>query len=180
MKIKGVIKIHPTAEVSKQAKIGKGTIVWHQAQIREEAKVGKNCIIGKGVYVDKGVKIGDNCKLQNYSCIFHGATIKNGVLIGPGALILNDKYPRAITPRGKLKSDSDWEEMPTIIEKGASIGAGAVVLPGINIGEFALIGAGAVVTKNVSDHNLVYGNPAKSFGKVNKSGKVIQKNDSHC
>lgn len=175
MKLGKKIKIHPTAEVSEQAKIGQETLVWHQAQIREGATIGKNCIIGKGVYVDKVVKIGNNCKLQNYSCIFHGATIKNGVLIGPGALILNDKYPRAITPRGKLKSDSDWEEMPTVIEKGATIGAGAVVLPGIKIGEFALIGAGAVVTKDVPAYTLAYGNPAKIISKVNKAGKIIKK-----
>lgn len=175
MKTAKNIKIHPTAEVSKQTKIGQGTSVWHQAQVREGARIGQNCIIGKGVYIDKGVKIGNNCKLENYSCIFRGATIKDGVFVGPGAFVLNDKYPRAITPGGKLKFDSDWEERQTFIGNGAAIGAGAIVLPGIKINEFALVGAGAVVTKDVPPYTLVCGNPAKIAGKVDKSGKVIKK-----
>jgi len=88
---------------------------------------------------------------------------------------LNDKYPRAITPQRKLKSDADWKERPVIVKKGASIGAGAIILPGVTIGEFALIGAGAVVTKNVPAYVLALGNPAKVLGKVNKSGKIIKK-----
>lgn len=174
-KVNKKINIHLTAEVSPLAKIGEGSFIWHQAQVREKSVIGKNCIVGKGVYVDKGVKIGNNCKLQNYCCVFHGSILEDGVFIGPTAQILNDKYPRATTPEGKLKSDSDWKARQTIIGKGASIGAGVLILPGIKIGKFALVGAGAVVTKDVPAYTLVYGNPAKIIGKVNKEGKVVNK-----
>jgi acetyltransferase-like isoleucine patch superfamily enzyme len=163
--------IHPTADVSPKTTIGTGTSIWHQAQVRDHASIGNHCIIGKGTYIDKGVKIGNNCKLQNYSCIYHGTTLKDGVFIGPGAKILNDKYPRAITPSGNLKSDSDWQVSPVTIHKGASIGAGSLILPGVKIGKFALIGAGSVVTNNIPDHALAYGNPAQVVGQVNQAGQ---------
>ena len=123
--------IHPTADVSPQATIGHGTKIWHQAQIREDARIGPNCIISKGVYVDFGVSIGANSKLQNGVYVYHGATIEDGVFLGPGVILTNDKLPRAINPDGSLKSDADWQVSPIHIKRGASIGAGSVVLPGI-------------------------------------------------
>lgn len=166
---------HPTAEVSPQSKIGKGTKIWHQAQVRENACIGKNCILGKGSYVDFGVNIGDNVKIQNGVFVYHGVTVEDGVFLGPGVILTNDKNPRAIDENGKLKSDDDWVLGKILIKKGASVGARSTVLPGVTIGEYALIGAGSVVTKDVPDYALVYGNPAKVRGKVDKGGNVVHR-----
>jgi len=156
--------IHSTAEVSALAQIGEGTKVWHLAQIREDAHIGQSCIIGKGAYIDLGVTIGNRVKIQNGATIYRGATIEDGVFIGPHACLTNDRLPRAITPEGQLKTDADWEVSKTVVQYGASIGAGAIILPGLVIGRFALVGAGAVLTKDVPDYGLVVGNPAALVG----------------
>jgi len=158
--------IHPTADVSAQAIIGEGTRVWHHAQIREGARLGRECIIGKGVYIDFDVVIGNRVKIQNYACVYHGVTVEDGVFIGPLACLANDKLPRAINPDGTLKRDADWEVSKTVVKYGASVGAGAILLPGITVGRWALIGAGAVVTRDVPDYGLVAGNPARLVGFV--------------
>ena len=137
--------IHPTADVDSRARIGDGTKIWHHAQVRENAQIGRNCILGKGVFVDFGVRIGDNCKLQNYALVYHGAELEDGVFIGPRASLLNDKLPRAITGAGELKTAADWQVGRILVRRGASVGAGAIILPNVTIGEFALIGAGAAV-----------------------------------
>ncbi len=108
-----MIRIHPTAEVSDQAQIGDGTAIWHQAQVRERARIGQNCILGKGVYVDFDVQIGDRCKLQNGAYVYHGVTLEDGVFVGPGVILTNDRLPRAINPDGSLKADDDWEVRPS-------------------------------------------------------------------
>ena len=138
--------------------------MWHQAQVREGAVIGKGCILGKGSYVDKDVHIGDYCKLQNGVFVFHGFTLESGVFLGPGVMLLNDKHPRAINPDGTLKSDDDWEVAEGAIGHGAAIGGGAVVLPGVNVGRWALVGAGAVVTRDVPERAIVAGNPARPRG----------------
>ena len=166
--------IHPTSEVSPQAVIGPGTRIWHQAQVRERVRLGTNCIVGKGAYIDFDVVIGDNVKIQNGVYVYHGATVEDGVFLGPGVILTNDKLPRAINPDGSLKSDADWEVSSTLIRRGASIGAGAVVLPGVTVGEFAMVGAGAVVTRDVPAHALVYGNPARSHGYACRCGRPLQ------
>ncbi len=163
--------VHPTAEVSDQATIGDNTRIWHQAQIRERVSIGKECIIGKGSYVDFDVVIGDRCKLQNGVFVYHGATLENGVFLGPGAMLLNDKNPRAINPDGTLKTDADWEVSPTHIGEGAGIGGGAIILPGVKIGKWAIVGSGSVVTKDIPDFGLTYGNPARLTGFVSARGK---------
>ncbi len=165
--------IHPSAEVSPQANIGPGSRVWHQAQVRERASLGANCIVGKGAYIDFDVSIGSNVKIQNGVYVYHGASVEDGVFLGPGVILTNDKLPRAINPDGTLKSDADWEVSPTLIKRGAAIGAGSVVLPGVTVGEFAMVGAGAVVTRDVPDHGLVYGNPARLHGYVCKCGRQL-------
>jgi UDP-2-acetamido-3-amino-2,3-dideoxy-glucuronate N-acetyltransferase len=161
-------KIHKTAEVSKNSIIGDGTKVWNNSQIRENTVIGKDCVIGKNVYIDKNVLIGDKVKIQNNVSIFNGVKIDSGVFIGPHVVFTNDKFPRAINPNGSLKTEKDWMLGNIHVKFGASIGANSTILPGIVIGRFALIGAGSVVTKNVADFHLVYGNPAKSQGKIKK------------
>lgn len=158
--------IHPTAEVSPDAHIGAGTRIWRQAHVREHAEIGENCNIGKGVYVGEHVRIGSNVKIQNHVSVFEGVTLEDGVFVGPHVCFTNDLLPRAITPDGKLKSMDDWVITPTLVKYGASIGAGSIIICGIAIGEFALIGAGAVVTHNVPPHALVFGNPARQHGYV--------------
>ena len=172
------ITIHPTADVSEQAEIEPGTKIWHQAQIRERAKIGKNCIIGKGTYVDFDVQLGDNVKVQNYVSVYHGATVEDGVFLGPYVCLTNDKLPRAITPDGEIKSDADWEVGKILIKYGAAVGARSVILPNVTVGRFALVGAGSVVTKDVPDHGIVVGNPARLVGYACKCGRRLQKRDS--
>ena len=168
------VKIHPSAAVSDDSKIGDNTQIWHQCQIREETIIGENCILGKDVYVDIGVNIGDNVKIQNGSNIFHGTTIESGVFIGPGVIFTNDKNPRAINPDGSLKGNDDWQVGETFVLYGASVGAGAIILPGITIGRFALVGAGAVVTHDVPDHAVVTGNPSRPKGFICKCATKLE------
>jgi len=166
--------IHQTAEVSPKAKIGDNVKIWNHAQVRENATIGDNTIIGKNVYIDSGVSIGKNCKIQNNVSVFHGVTIEDGVFIGPHVCFTNDKYPRAINPDLTIKSASDWEISKTLIKEGAAIGANSTILPGVTIGKFALIGSGSVVTKDVDDYTVVFGNPAKKYGFVCKCGKPLK------
>jgi acetyltransferase-like isoleucine patch superfamily enzyme len=178
IKIGGMMKeniiIHPTAEVSPQAKIGDGTRVWHLVQIREGVSIGQNCIIGKDVYIDFDVQIGDNVKIQNSALVYHGVTIEDGVFVGPQVCLTNDLYPRAITSDGSLKGNDDWEVGPILVKYGASLGAGALILPEVTIGRFALVGAGAVVSRDVSNHGLVVGNPARLVGYVCHCGRKMK------
>ena len=169
--------IHPSAAISPQASIGEGTRIWHQAQVREGATLGHNCIIGKGVYVDFDVTIGDNVKIQNGAYVYHGVTLEDGVFVGPGVILTNDKLPRAVNPDGTLKSDADWEVSPTLVKRGASLGAGAVILPGVTIGQFAMVAAGAVVTHDVPDYGLVMGNPARLRGFVCPCGHRLKEKE---
>jgi len=172
--------IHPTADVSPDAHIGAGTRIWRQAHVREHAHIGETCNIGKGVYIDTHVQIGSNVKIQNHASLFEGLTLEDGVFVGPHVCFTNDVLPRAITPDGKLKSADDWVITPTLVKYGASIGAGSIIICGITIGEFALIGAGSVVTRDVPPHALVFGNPARQHGYVcrcaHKLADVIEQN----
>lgn len=166
-------RIHPTAEVDHRATVEDGSQIWHHAQVREGAYIGANSILGKNVYIDSDVRVGLNCKLQNNVSVFHGAVLEDGVFIGPHAVILNDKLPRAINPDGTLKSASDWAVRGVTLRYGASIGGRAVILPGVTVGRWAMVGAGAVVTKDVPDHAVVYGNPAQVKGWVDADGNSI-------
>lgn len=166
------VRIHPTADVSPRANISPGTSIWNQSQVREDSQIGCNCIFGKDVYIDFGVQIGDDVKIQNGVSVYHGVTIESGVFVGPGAIFTNDKKPRAINPDGSIKGNDDWVVSPTLICYGASIGAGAVILP-VRVGRFAMIGSGSVVTKDVPDHALVVGNPAHIIGYVCKCGERL-------
>jgi UDP-2-acetamido-3-amino-2,3-dideoxy-glucuronate N-acetyltransferase len=165
---------HPTAVVENGAEIGKGTKIWHYAHVRKSCRIGEGCVVGKSVFIDAEVKIGNHVKIQNFATLYLGLTIEDGVYIGPSVTFTNDKVPRAINPDGTPKSPSDWTCLKTHIKKGASIGANATILPGVTVGEWAMIGAGAVVTKDVPAYSVAMGNPAKVIGKVDEKG-FIQK-----
>jgi acetyltransferase-like isoleucine patch superfamily enzyme len=154
--------VHPSAEVSGKARVGDGTMVWHQAQVRENARIGRNCRLGKGAYVDRNVVLGDDCKLQNNATLYDGVTCGNGVFIGPHAVFTNDLYPRAVSP--------DWKVVPTRVEDGVSVGANATIVCGVRLGRFAMIAAGAVVTRDVPAHALVVGVPGRVVGYVCEKG----------
>jgi UDP-2-acetamido-3-amino-2,3-dideoxy-glucuronate N-acetyltransferase len=165
-----VIRIHPNADVSPEAEIGEGTMIWRNAQIREQACLGHHCIVGQNVYIDIAVVIGNNVKIQNNASLYHGLELEDGVFVGPHVSFTNDRIPRAINPDGSLKRADDWDVGHTRVCYGAAIGAGAVIVTGNTIGRWAMIGSGAVVTKDVPDHALVAGNPARILGYVSAKG----------
>ena len=157
--------IHATADVDPTAKIGTGTRIWNNVQIRENAIVGKECIVGKSVYIDHTVAIGDRVKIQNGVSIYHGVTVEDDVFLGPHMTFTNDLYPRAFDP--------EWCVVDTLVRRGASVGANVTVVCGIELGEYCMIGAGAVVTRNVPAHALVLGNPGRVVGFVSIRGKRV-------
>lgn len=169
--------IHASAEVSSDARIGAGTRIWMGVQVREGAVIGEHCIVGKDAYIDLGVQVGDRVKIENGALVFHGVTVEDGVFIGPGAVLTNDRNPRAVTPTGDVATDEDWTLSPIVLRAGCSIGAGAVVVAGVEIGRWALVGAGAVVTHWVPDHALVAGNPARPLGWACVSGHRLVGDD---
>jgi acetyltransferase-like isoleucine patch superfamily enzyme len=166
--------IHPTADISPGVVIGESTQVWDQVRIREEAILGAECIIGRGAYIDSGVRIGDRVKVQNDALIYRGCVVESGVFIGPAAILTNDRFPRAITADGDLATADDWEISETHLGLGCSIGAGAIVVAGHDVGSYALVAAGAVVTQEVPAHGLVMGNPARLVGWVCACGRRLR------
>jgi acetyltransferase-like isoleucine patch superfamily enzyme len=164
------VRVMPGADVDSAARIGDGTTVWHLAQVRENAVVGTRCNIGRGAYVGPGVRIGDNVKLQNYALVYEPAELADGVFIGPAAVLTNDEFPRAVTPDGRLKTGHDWTAVGVVIGEGAAIGARAVCVAPVRIGRWALVAAGAVVTKDVPDFALVVGVPARQVRWVGRAG----------
>jgi UDP-2-acetamido-3-amino-2,3-dideoxy-glucuronate N-acetyltransferase len=167
------VLIHPTAEVAPDARIGRGTRIWNQSQVRAGAQIGAECNLGKNVYIDFDVVIGERVKIQNNVSVYHGVTLEDGIFIGPHVCFTNDVLPRAITSGGQVKSQDDWVVGSILVRSGASIGAGSIILPNVTIGQFALIGAGSVVTHSVPAHALVYGNPARQHGYVCHCGQRL-------
>jgi acetyltransferase-like isoleucine patch superfamily enzyme len=149
--------------------------VWHLAQVREGAVLGHGCVIGRGAYIGAGVELGDSCKVQNYALVYEPARLGDGVFIGPAAVLTNDTYPRAVTPSGEAKSAADWEAVGVTIHDGASIGARAVCVAPVTIGAWAMVAAGAVVTRDVPAHALVAGVPARQIGWVGRDGMKLQR-----
>lgn len=172
------IRIHATADVAQDAQIGESTSIWNNAQVRNGAVIGNNCIIGKNVYIDTGVVIGSNVKIQNNVSVFHGVTIEDGVFVGPHVCFTNDLAPRAVNPNGTLKSATDWVVARTLIRYGAALGANATIVCGVTIGRWAMVGAGSVVTHDVQDYGLVYGNPAHLKGLVCSCGSKLVPDDT--
>ena len=144
-------RIHPTADLEANVTVGAGSSVWHRAQVRTGATIGSECIIGRDAFIDEGVRLGNRVKIQNLALVYHGVTVEDGVFIGPNAILTNDRYPRAITADGALARADDWTVSPITLRTGCSIGAGAVVVAGVDVGRFATVGAGSVVTRTVPD-----------------------------
>ncbi|HEX7948867.1 MAG TPA: acyltransferase [Candidatus Limnocylindrales bacterium] len=167
-------RIHPSADLEADVSVGPRTSIWHRAQIRIGARIGAECVIGRDVFIDEGVSIGDRVKIQNGALVYHGVTVEDGVFIGPGAILTNDRYPRAITATGDLARAEDWTVSPIVLRHGSSIGAGAVIVAGTAVGAFATVGAGAVVTRDVPDHALVVGSPARGIGWVCACGARLR------
>ena len=169
-KIFNNIFICNTSHVSSKAVIGEGTKIWQNVQIRENANIGKDCIIGKDCYIDTNAKLGNRCKIQNGVSIYWGVTIEDDVFVGPNACFSNDKVPRAFNP--------EWKITPTFVKKGASIGANATIVCGITLGEYSMVAAGSVVTKDVEAYSLVMGNPAKHYNYVDKMGNKVDEHSN--
>jgi UDP-2-acetamido-3-amino-2,3-dideoxy-glucuronate N-acetyltransferase len=164
------IKIAPSAIVAHEAILSEGVAIWQFSQVRENCTIGKNSIVGSYVYLDANVQVGNNCKIQNSALIYDSAVIHDGVFIGPGAILTNDKNPRAIQSQGDLKGTNNWDKVGVEIFEGASVGAGAICVAPLKIGKWALIGAGSVVTKDVKDFAIVMGVPARQVGWVGPEG----------
>lgn len=162
-----------SADVSKAAFVADNVRVWHLAQIREGAQIGENCTIGRGAYIGTGVIVGKNCKIQNHALVYEPAILEDGVFVGPAAVLTNDEFPRAINISGEIKSATDWNPVGVHVKNGASIGANATCIAPLVIGRWALVGAGAVVTRDVPDFALVVGNPARRVCWVGKAGKPL-------
>ncbi len=164
---------HPTADIEPGADVGVGTRLWHYAHVRSGAKVGAECVIGRGVYIDAGAVVGDRVKIQNYVSVFRGVVLSDGVFVGPHVCFTNDRFPRAVLATGELKAADDWELVPTDVARGASIGANSTIVCGIRIGQWAMVAAGSVVTRDVPDHALAAGNPARVIGWVTAAGERV-------
>jgi UDP-2-acetamido-3-amino-2,3-dideoxy-glucuronate N-acetyltransferase len=167
------VRVEQTADVDSSAVLGSGTTIWHLAQIRENARLGSGCIVGRGAYVGPGVRIGNNVKLQNYALVYEPAELEDGVFIGPAAILTNDLYPRSVDLTGTLKRTADWNASGVAVRQGASLGARVVVVPGRVIGCWAMVAAGAVVTRDVPDFALVAGVPARRIGWVGRAGERL-------
>lgn len=147
----------PHAIIDTPVEIGEGTQIWHFTHVMDHAKIGDNCTLGQGVHVAPGVVIGNDCAIQNGVQLFTGVTLEDDVFVGPCAVFTNVVTPRAFVERKQ-------EFKPTLVKRGASIGANATILCGVTIGEHAMIGAGAVVLHSVPPHRIVVGNPAREVG----------------
>ncbi|PCI46009.1 MAG: N-acetyltransferase [Moraxellaceae bacterium] len=156
---------HTTAQIDAGALIGDQCQLWINVQVREGAEIGRGCILSKDVYIDKNVTIGNHCKIQNSVSVYQGVTLEDDVFVGPNACFTNDKVPRAF--------NADWQISPTLVKKGSSIGANATIICGVTIGEYAMIAAGSVVTKDVAPFTLVMGNPARYVAHIDKLGNKV-------
>jgi len=170
------VRIHPTALIEAGVSIGEGSSVWDNVHIRRDTTIGRDCIIGEKTYIAYDVKIGSGVKINSYVYICTGVTIEDHVMISAGTVFTNDRFPRAFDPEtfSPQTSEPTDETLATTVCRGATIGAGCVIGPGVRLGEFCMVGMGSVVTRDVAPHRLVYGNPARPAGYVCLCGEPLQ------
>lgn len=161
--------VHESSYVDEDVEIGEGTSIWHFCHILRGTQIGRNCKIGQNVVIGPNVRIGNNVKIQNNVSIYQGVTLEDDVFCGPSMVFTNVHTPRSAFPRNRAE-----DFLPTLVKRGASIGANATIVCGHVLGENALIGAGAVVTKDVPPHAVVYGNPARQRGWACACGAVLR------
>ncbi len=171
-------RIEPSADLAADVEVGDGSSIWHLSQVREGAHLGRDCVVGRGAYIGAGVRLGDSCKVQNYALVYDPAVLGDGVFVGPAAVLTNDQYPRAMNADGSPKSAADWVAVGVTVDDGASIGARAVCVAPVRIGAWAMVAAGAVVTRDVPPHALVAGVPARQIGWVGHAGaRLVEDGD---
>ena len=159
--------IHDTARVDEPSHLGEDTNIWHFSHIMAGARIGAGCNIGQNVYIDAGVVIGDGCKIQNNVSVYKGVTLEDGVFCGPSMVFTNVINPRAFIER-------KHEFRPTLVRRGATLGANCTIVCGVTIGQYALIGAGSVVTRDVPAHGLIYGVPGRQAGWMSEEGFILE------
>ena len=169
------VRIHQTAIIEDNVSIGDGSSVWDSVHIRHDTSIGEQCIVGEKTYIAYGVKIGNRVKINSMVYICNAVTIEDGVMISAGTIFTNDRFPRATTPDLKelRGSDPDEHTLPTLVREGATIGAGCTIGNDLEIGRFAMVGMGSIVTKSVPDFHLVLGSPARSVGVVCRCGPLL-------
>ena len=171
----GAARVHPSALVEDGVVLGSGTSVWDNAHLRAPCTIGRDCIIGEKSYVAYGVAIGDRVKVNAFVYLCTGVTLEDGVMVSAGTVFTNDRYPRATTAdlSALRSSDPDEDTTSTSVGAGATIGARAVIGPGVDLGRFSMVAAGSVVTRDVSDFHLVAGLPARTIGVVCRCGPPV-------
>ena len=170
-------RIHPTALIEDGVEIGDGTSIWDNVHVRGPSRIGSDCIIGEKSYIAYGVDISDKVKINAFVYICNAVTIERGVMISAGTVFTNDMYPRATDPEllDLRSSDPDEETLPTLVRRGATIGASATIGCDLEIGQFSMVGMGSTVTRSVPDFHLVVGNPARTIGYVCRCGHPLYK-----
>ncbi len=162
-------RIDPSVEVGPDVVVGARTTVASRTRLAEGSRIGAECVIGRDVLIDEAVELGDRVSIGDGTLIYRGAVFEEGVFVGPRAVVTNERYPRAITLAGDLVAPDESPE-PTTLRRGASLGAGSVIVAGVDVGAFAMVAAGAVVTTSIAGHALVAGNPARRLGWVCSCG----------
>ena len=171
------VNVHPTAIVEEGVKVGSGTHIWSNVHIRQGTQIGEECIVGEKTHIAYGVRIGNRVKINAMVYVCTAVTIEDGVMVSAGTIFTNDRYPRAASSDLKhlRPSEPDENTLPTKVREGATIGAGCIVSCNLEIGRFAMVGMGSIVTRSIPAFHLVAGNPARSIGCVCRCGKVIHR-----
>ncbi len=171
------VRVHETAIIEDGVRLGEGTSVWDNVHIRHGTTLGEECLVGGKSVIAYGVRIGNRVKINSMVYICHGVTIEDGVMVSAGTVFTNDRFPRATTPdlSALRSSEPDEHTLPTLVREGATIGAGCIIGNDLQIGRFAMVGMGSLVTRSVPDFHLVMGSPARSVGCVCRCGQLLMR-----